>query len=479
MIGLEDTVVAVTNGRDFHLLHSTPRSLSNLPNEMLSMILKLLEKDQLKSVRCTCKLFETMVSPLLFDKIYISPHQKNLDVFRQITEHSDLCRYPRELVYDIQKFKANIDPGEYYKELCNQIRYSFRNQSRSSFHHADKDIEGLVRMTCGIPREDADYSTCRVVKRGLEIYREKVEEEDHYNNSGQLLACLCVGLMKLPYVHKVHFQSLWKYHHLYSVDWSNGPRDMRIFSSPLARAWSPFHLRPKSPFVASTDHELDNVISAFSFTKKPLRFLDVGFLANVSYENFYSGSHLSRTFCQHSRVALYHLKSLILQVFMRHHSADGDGFTEEKTLSVDLLADALLHMPGLRLLSLSGTIQDDGNGLLSFNELFKAVRLPALDILRLGGMLGSAAGILAFLRANPRLRKLGLSGIELSEGSWVGLVDDMRRWLQLESVSLELPLRQEGGVDLWDEDSWTAHDMSGDIEYYVRYGGDNPLRARG
>ncbi|MCJ1264693.1 hypothetical protein MMC22_004567 [Lobaria immixta] len=482
--GSHDTVT-VTKGTDLKLLPSCSRSPGNLSNEVLLMIFKLLDKDHLKSVRCACKFFGPLASPLLFDQIYISPHRPNLDVFRHMTEHSELCRYPRELVYDVQRFKATIDSREYFKNLCDQLRHYTSRDSRFNIPHVDKEIEGLVGMARGPPREDDSYSTCRVVLRGLEIYRQKAEEEDYYSNSGQLLACLCVGLVKLPYLDKVMFQSTWEDGDLFSENWSESPREPRLFSSPLARAWSSFHLKPVAPsFDANTVHEFDNVISAFSLTKRPLRALHAGSLMfNMPYEKFYTKSRLSRTFRQHGPTATHHLECLQLDIDTRHYSArelsDSGNivFTRERTPPVDLLAAAFLHMPGLRHLWLSSVDHDDGNGLLSISELFQAVRLPALEHLSLWGMLGSVADILAFLRAQSRLRTLELCNIELSEGTWAGLVDDMRRCLSLESVNLIPSLRQGGGVDIWDEDAWEDENMTGEVEKYILHGGTNPLRV--
>ena len=482
--GSHDTVT-VTKGTDLKLLPPCSRSPRNLSNEVLLMIFKLLDKDHLKSVRCACKFFGPLASPLLFDQIYISPHTPNLDVFHHITEHSELCRYPRQLVYDVQRFKATIDSREYFKNLCDQLRHYTSRDSRSNIPHVDKEIEGFVGMARGPPSEDDRYSTCRVVLRGLEIYREKAEEQDYYSNSGQLLACLCVGLMKLSCLDKVIFQSTWEDGDLFSENWSEYPRDPRLFSSPLARAWSSFHLKPMAPsFDANTAHEFDNVISAFSLAKRPLRALQAGSLmCNMPYEKFYTKSRLSRTFRQYGPSAMYHLECLHLEIDTQHYSArelsDSGNvvFIRERTPSVDLLAAALLYMPGLRHLSLSGTVHDDGNGLMSIRELFQVVRLPALEHLSLLGMLGSTADILAFLRAQPRLRTLELCNIELSEGTWAGLIDDMRRWLPLESLQLIPYLRQGGGVDIWDEDAWDDEEMTGEVENYILHGGTNPLRV--
>lgn len=453
------------------------------------MVFKLLEKNHLKSVRVACKLLALLVSPLLFDKIYISPHKKNMDVFRQITEHSDLCQYPRKLVYDVQEFNLNIGPTQYYFQLGHQISLLFKHCLQYDMHHHDTGIEDFMYMFNEESSGDEFDSTCRnihFVQRGLGIYREKAEEQDHYNKSGLLLACLCIGLMKLPYLDQVNFQSKWDDLHLQSVNWSKNPRNLRIFSSPLARSWSPFHLMPRAAFFGTTAHQFDNVISAFSLARRPLRVLEAGNLTCVPYEKLNTDSCLSRIFRQHSTAATYGLERLTLRVSMRHYSAEECFLTlhdvppednhDVKPLSVDLLATALRHMPRLRYLSLSGGKSvDECDPMMLISELFQDVRLPDLEFLTLSGMLGSAADILAFIRAQPQLRNLHLAGIELSEGTWAGLVDDMQKWLHLESMGLQTPLRQGGGVDLWAGFSWKHSNMSDKIEKYVLHGGKNPL----
>lgn len=180
--------------------------------------------------------------------------------------------------------------------------------------------------------------------------------------------------MRLTHVDKVEFQDHWDDSHLQSIDWSKIPRDLHLFSSPLARIWSPFHLEPGSKiFDAPITVEFDNVIKAFSLTRKPLRLLDTsGSLA--AYEIFHSKSLLSRAFRQHSLSAMYCLESLSMIVDMRHFSQSGlvEIFEDpkQKTLSVDLLAVALRYMPGLRSLALNVSITDPGNGLISMNDLF-------------------------------------------------------------------------------------------------------------
>ena len=482
--------VAVTKARHLDLRPMPPvaGSPSTLPNEVFLIIFELLEKNQLKAVRRVCKLFALLVSPLLFDLIYISPHRPNLDVFRQISGNKDLCTCPRTLVYDVQEFKENIDTQEYYKDLCRQLHSFLISYPITVVKHVDKELEAFLRLVKVSPNPkfygSNEFSAGRVVQRGLELYSERAEEQDHYSD-GELLACLCIGLMKLIHVDQVKFQYYWTDRHLRPIDWSKNPRDLRLSPSPLARSWSPFHLRPSSIITDTpTTLEFDNVISAFSLTGRPLRLLTADSPPSVAYEVFHSKSFMSRTFRQHSFPAMYYLESLTMRINMRHYSQSGSAdstFEEpkEKTLPVDLLAAALSRLPWLRSLSLEGILCKTGNGMISMSELFQTSTWPALEVLDLSGMLGSSAHISAFLQAQPRLRKLSLRSIELSQGTWAGVVDDMRRCLFLDSLDLQLFLREDGGVDLWDEKSWEDMEMSERIERYVLQGGQNPLRAPG
>lgn len=488
---------AVKKTRDLDL-PPVARSPKTLPNELLLSIFIPFDKKQLKNIRCVCRLFARLVSPLLFDTIYISPHRADMDVFRKIAEHHDLCQYPRILIYDVQQFKENIDRQEYYSKLCRQMYSLLLWTSPASIQHVDKKIERLLRLARASyeparydPSEYRKLATCRIVQRGLELYSEKAKEQIHYNNNGELLASLCIGLMKLIHIDKVRFQYFWNDWHLWSIDWSKKPRDLRLASSPLARTWSPFYLQPSANVVDTPiTHEFDNVIIACSLTGRPLRELEFHYPpgaykpahSKVACEIFQSKSSLSRILRQHGPCTLYHLECLTLSIDMRRCSQSTSVDSKfddpkDKIVSVDLLAVALLHMPGLKILSLDGSMSDTGNGLMSISELFHPLTLPVLETLRISGMWGSATYIAAFLRARPRLLDLKLRAIELSEGTWAGLVDEFRRHLLLDFLNLELPLREDGGVDLWELDSWNILQMTRKIENYVLSGGENPLRA--
>lgn len=110
------------------------------------------------------------------------------------------------------------------------------------------------------------------------------------------------------------------------------------------------------------------------------------------------------------------------------------------------------------------------------SEVFGSVKLSTLENPSVGGLLlGSAAFISAFLRAQPRLRYLHISRVDPSEGTWADLVDDMRRELLLGSMGLGPPVRQDGW-DLVHGFRWEDLSMSDKVESCVQR--SNPTSRR-
>lgn len=112
--------------------------------------------------------------------------------------------------------------------------------------------------------------------------------------------------------------------------------------------------------------EFDNVIKASSLTGKPLRVLVANSPPSVVCDIFHSKSSLSRTFRQHSFPAMRYLESLTLNIdvhrWSQSSSADANfERPEEKIMSLDILAVALLRMSRLRSLSLNRVIGCLGN----------------------------------------------------------------------------------------------------------------------
>ena len=92
-----------------------------LPRELRDEILKLLDKTDLKTVRLISKDWSVCTSHYLFDRIYWSPQDLDLEVFQNIASRPELATCVRELVYDGSQF-VELSEEEYFKLLCLRIR---------------------------------------------------------------------------------------------------------------------------------------------------------------------------------------------------------------------------------------------------------------------------------------------------------------------------------------------------------------------
>ena len=80
-----------------------------LPPELFHLIFPHLQKADLKPLRFVGRMFNDLIVPFLFDKIYISPQYLNLTVFRHTSESLRLAKHVKELVYDATEFDNIID----------------------------------------------------------------------------------------------------------------------------------------------------------------------------------------------------------------------------------------------------------------------------------------------------------------------------------------------------------------------------------
>lgn len=117
----------------------------NMTRKLLPRVFLLIfshfQKRDLKPLRFVGRMFNDLIIPFLFDRIYISPSYLNLNVFRNISQSSHLAKHVKELVYDATEFSNSVDeqgqpiiPG---------------NPSRPSYHRylqLARDQEGLISL---------------------------------------------------------------------------------------------------------------------------------------------------------------------------------------------------------------------------------------------------------------------------------------------------------------------------------------------
>ncbi len=88
-----------------------------VPSQLFSLVFSNLSKAELKPLRFAERNFIDWVIPSLFDKIYTSPSQLNLDVCWNTSQRPHLAKRVKELVYDATLFQQNISAEKYKAEL--------------------------------------------------------------------------------------------------------------------------------------------------------------------------------------------------------------------------------------------------------------------------------------------------------------------------------------------------------------------------
>lgn len=115
-----------------------------LPQELLLAILECLEKKDLKQVRLVSKLWCPVATELLFDRIYFSAHEKDLDVFNKIGGHPLLRKAVRELVYDTTTFRDPPNYDAYYDIQAAEMRLLASDWCETPFTYPDAEVESYI-----------------------------------------------------------------------------------------------------------------------------------------------------------------------------------------------------------------------------------------------------------------------------------------------------------------------------------------------
>ena len=445
-----------------------------LPSEVLLMIFRDLTKQDLKSVRLSCKTFCDLVTGLLFDRVFVSPYNKDLDVFAEISRRPHLCRSVKIVIYGVERFDMSVDNRRLYlSQLITELSEIFKLEELRgtiTLPHHDPEVEKLFayirecRRSMGEVKK-ADHETwvsSRIVHRGYDMYRELVEEQQA-NLQGEMASYLCVGLEKLFNVRIVKFASAWSGQHGFEDRVNCQPLNYRRLSgSPLARSWHPLFLGSELREKCSPV-EFTSIIRALALTGRMIRTLHCrhGVLDYTFDPTTLEGSSLLR----HASKALQQLSDLRLRL----HPQRG-------LCQLDILPRILRSITNLRTLKVNGIQPSDGEPLRKLIDVFGSSphRWPQLEMLTLQWFKCSESELLVFLTAQPKLIYLMFQGVELTSGDWKDVIDKLQACLELEAFRLQWPIRDIAGLSIFD-DTNGGLDLKEHIEHYVLHGGRNPL----
>ena len=287
---------------------------SYLPLEVKRIVLEEFAKSDLKLVRLVSKDWCFAAVPLLFDRIYISPRERDLDVFIEIIDHPVLSQGPKSLIWDASMFLRR-DRKEYVRRLSFEAKYIHPHKFDDPSTPYQNFINECVDMKGGIEARDrvlSKYHYAAFVKEGFKLWQEITYFERSFRHGGYYYTVLCDGLRKLDRLRSVTVTpNLW--------DVTEKDVHARISSSkaqgsgsPLLRSWDLSHGRPfstRGPSRSAKDFHLITCalaetaveIREFNFyedpyaagltlseTRKPAEYSELSKCGHFAYRNLRS-----------------------------------------------------------------------------------------------------------------------------------------------------------------------------------------------
>lgn len=227
----------------------------DIPNQIILHILQSLEKCDLKSVRLVSRTWTAFATELLFDRVYVSAHPENLEVFEAITQHTLLSRCVETLIYDAVAFVENYTKEQYVLGLWHQMTRSAHLGPRLESYEAASEPE--INMWMMLVKPDGpnlrlrDFDevqmACKdneLIEYGYQNYERHAALQRAQSNNANFLESLVKGLQKLDNLSRVVIQDCWARPRPFSNDLKR-LTSRRPTGSPLARKWNTLHTEPK------------------------------------------------------------------------------------------------------------------------------------------------------------------------------------------------------------------------------------------
>ena len=139
------------------------------------------EDYDIESVRLTCKIFEELATPFLLapPRIICAPLSGSLATLTAVSRHPVLSKSVTEVVYDCNRYHFVKTITE-YKEALRRAESSFGQFKEPKSEEEDRDL-----------------------KTAFSQYRQTYDDQATMENSGEVIACLCSALMRMPHIKKI------------------------------------------------------------------------------------------------------------------------------------------------------------------------------------------------------------------------------------------------------------------------------------
>ena len=417
----------------------------DLPNEILLDILRWLEKPDLKSVRQANKAWSICAADLLFEKIYVSPHEYNLDIFTEWCANPVLARCVKTLEYDAAYFSPYMTSRTYLDRLLFETSLFIEGQGQT-FHSRDDEIKQFVDMACGACDGQTEaLAACanfKFLKDGLTGYDMMAKSQAELLHNGYFQETLATGLRRLYHLEAVILNDCWPKIECSPIGSSVEPRRTR--GSPLARTWDIFQVAPQvwwedvdedfDDYPKHTDGamEFGAITYALSISQKHIKTFKT--LCGITSSAFFMKAGNPATLTLHSLEAYKDLKSLKLALT----SYDGLPVPNGGLDTICDMLKVMLHLRDLTLILPNIFGAQDTPLKTAFASIFPRLpqmsRVTKFSIERLA--ISTRDLITVLLEKMPNLQHLGLNRIELLDGRWEGIFESLRIADRLRTLTL-------------------------------------------
>ena len=475
-----------------------------LPNEIILLILKSLEKHDLKSARLVSKIWTSLAAELLFDQVYVSAHPENLEVFSAIARHPLLSQCIKTLIYDAVEFVEACTQKQYYWSLWYQIRRHFWDSDLKELEDSTScpDINTLVKLVTSFDddihcrrkasvRPEIGWEECKdydFIRYGYQKYQKCAALQRAQLNNGTFLESLVGGLQTLKNLSCIMLDGQWSL----SQEVSHDPKKLflkRPTGSPLARDWNIFDTCPqawefvphqftqKSTLICGAANGAEHywtIVAALLRSQRKIQTFKMGDQSSCSFPPFVFDRTRKESLSFYGLDIVAFSELQVLQLSIAHY---GRANTPKLFPNIDGLRFLLRSVRHLRVLDL-----DLAEGLEYRPAFYKSSQVfpqegqwNQLTSLSLYAISSDAADFLTLItRRMPALSQLQLGMIALDIGDWEGVIECMNYSMHLSRFDIvpDTQFYHRGATEFFSDEK---HGLKPDeIEDYVEEGGRHP-----
>ncbi len=489
-----------------------------VPNEITIMILSHLQKQDLKGVRFACKKLAALAGRMLVVNLYLSPREKDMEVFDAVTQHPDLKMSVKNIIYDSARFVKYTFPEylEAYAEKFKLGQSAGLSWAEAMIQEMGGVMEKILEDESPVFRRSTAISHLgleqllrhSVLIQGYQCYTFHAQEQGNiflsswYSRAfeglrrlGQIrCATICNSWEMIPRtscdptqiegndcesseddedLEKIRGTNVEDFFDAMSGSTTKmvprmrvRPDGTRLVRSPSARAWLPSVLQPEGPKSFASNSISDILTTgksngSFEFTKFTKLLSTTGklplkFEAGWCYKVDWTAGVPLDVFNKKRSPESVTFASLAnrLQIL----DVTFAHLDQERCPDLDIFKEFLHQARSLRSLRLFLTNHKDGL-LISMTQIFPPLTelvLPSLTTLELHFLSFSYRELACLLFLSlPKLTSLDLKTIRILGGKWEDIIEGLRCFKELHRCYFnEHLLQDEGAYNHFDHESF-------------------------